>query len=335
MDQTLVFSGNSLSRTDGEASDPAWLAASHDDPRARYLLLRSLEVPVTSPIASPTPWASTSPTTSPSTSDDQPRLVWLSRHQLPPEGLAGLAGLEGDEPILLGLDDGVPHFAVALASEATEGEASAPTEGAPPAITYIDARSVASLLPVDEAAIVAQARSMAEWHARTPFCAKCGGATTSIEGGARRLCQSCGERHYPRVDPSIIVLVEHEGRALLAGRVGGPGGRKSCVAGFVEPGESIEEAVVREVLEETGVHVGDVQYSYSQPWPFPGVLMIGCRARARTTEITVDGVEIGHADWYTRPQVRAALAGTSEDLKVPASLAIAHHLMHDWAAQAE
>ncbi|MDA0353224.1 MAG: NAD(+) diphosphatase [Chloroflexi bacterium] len=297
MDGTLAFSGNLLSRVDRELTDPAWLAARRADPRGRYLLLRDLEVPVSS--------------------EEQPRLAWLAPDQLPP-----YESYEGD-PILLGLEDGVPHFSVAVAANAI---------AAPADTTYLDARTLASMLPIAEAAIVAQARSMAEWHARNGFCAKCGGATTSVEGGARRACGSCETRHYPRVDPSIIVLVEREERALLAGRVGGPTGRKSCVAGFVEPGESIEEAVVREVFEETGVHVGDVQYSYSQPWPFPGVLMIGCRARARTSEIRVDGVEIGHADWYTRGQVRAALAGRSSELAVPPPLAIAHHLLKDWSA---
>lgn len=300
MDGTLVFAGGVLSRVDRELTDAAWLAASLDDPRGRYLLLVSLEAPVTS--------------------GDETRLVWLSREQLP-------AGEH--EPILLGLEDGVPHYALALESEALDGEAA---EAIASETTYVDARTVASLLPGHEAATVAQARSMAEWHARTRFCSMCGGPNASVEGGSRRQCERCGERHYPRVDPSIIVLVEHEGRALLAGRVAGPKGRKSCVAGFVEPGESIEEAVVREVFEETGVHVGDVQYSYSQPWPFPGVLMIGCRARARTSEIMVDGVEIGHAGWYTRDQVRAALDSASDELAVPGPIAIAHHLLNDWCA---
>jgi len=157
----------------------------------------------------------------------------------------------------------------------------------------------------------------------------------SLEGGARRQCEACGERHYPRVDPSIIVLVEHDGLALLAGRRGGVPGRNSCVAGFVEPGESIEEAVAREVFEETGVEVEDVSYSYSQPWPFPAALMIGCRARARTTEIQVDGVEIASAGWFTRTEVRAALDGTSSELTLPQPVAIAHHLIRDWATESE
>ena len=302
VDRTLVFSGGALVRADGAPGDAAMIAASGDDPRGRYLLLRDLEVPVTGA--------------------EQTRLVWLSREQV--------AG-NGGELILLGFEDGVPHFAVTLSSD---GGAEAGVAGAA-GVTYMDARAVAPLLPEAEAAVVAQARSMAEWHGRTQFCSRCGGGTTSVNGGGRRQCEACGTRHYPSVDPSIIVLVEHEGRALLVGRNGGPAGRRSCVAGFVEPGESVEEAVVREVLEETGVEVGDVEYSYSQPWPFPAVLMLGCRARARSTEIRVDGVEIGSAGWYTRAQVRAALEGTSEELLVPPALAIAHHLMSDWALGGE
>lgn len=303
MDGTLIFAGNPLSRPDRELADPEWLAAQLADPRGRYLVLHHLDAPVTA--------------------EAEPRLAWLSREQLPAS--------EGD-PIVLGMDDGVPHFAV-VTSDAAELDARADATG-PAGLTYIDARTLASTLSIEEAAIVGQARAMVEWHQRYAFCPRCGGANVAIEGGARLECSRCRTRHYPRVDPSIIVLVEHEGSALLAGRVGGPTGRKSCVAGFVEPGESIEEAVVREVFEETGVHVGEVQYSYSQPWPFPGVMMIGCRAVAHSTEVRVDGVEIGHADWYTREEVRAALAGTSDVLAVPPPLAIAHHLLNDWARSA-
>jgi len=298
VEQRLVFSGNLLSRSANERRDAAWIAARRDDPAGRYLLLQSLEAPVTA--------------------GEQPRLVWLSREQLP-------AG--GEEPILLGLETGVPHFVVSL-DGVTAGASTAQTP-------YVDARSVAELLPAEEAAIVAQSRSMTDWHARTRFCSRCGGPTVSLEGGARRQCEACGERHYPRVDPSIIVLVEHDGRALLAGRRGSVPGRSSCVAGFVEPGESIEEAVAREVFEETGVEVEDVNYSYSQPWPFPAVLMIGCRAQARTTEIQVDGVEIESAGWFTRTAVRAALDGTSSELTLPQPVAIAHHLIRDWATESE
>ena len=302
MTGTLPFSGNPLSRVDSDTTDAAWHEARRADPRGRYLVLRDLDVPVTS--------------------EEQPRLVWRAGNELP-DGIA--------DAIFLGVDgDEVPHFAcgVNAAAEGASSDGATPeSDGAP---TYIDARTLAGELPIEQAAIVGQARSLVGWHAQHGFCAKCGGATNSIQGGARRACTVCEGRHYPRVDPSIIVLVEHEGRALLAGRVAGPHLRKSCVAGFVEPGESIEEAVVREVLEETGVQVGEVRYTASQPWPFPSVLMIGCRARAVTTEIQVDGIEIGHADWYTRDQVRAALDGDSDELIVPTSVAIAHHLMQDW-----
>lgn len=295
---TLVFTGNALTRAVPQASDPVWLAASLEDPRGRYLMLRDLEVLVTT--------------------GKRPKLVWCSRNELP---------VVDKEPILLGVDADVPHFTVTLDSEAVEGTA--------PNMEYVDVRSVASLLTIGESAIVAHARSMTAWHARSGFCSNCGESTISIEGGARRECEVCSERHYPRVDPSIIVLVERDDQILLVGRVGGPDGRRSCVAGFVEPGESIEEAVGREVFEETGVHVNQVQYRYSQPWPFPSVLMIGCRAQASSSDISVDGVEIGNADWYERAQVLDALAGKSDELVVPEPIAIAHHLIRDWATYGE
>ena len=291
---TLVFTANPLTRAVPQDSDPDWLTASLNDLRGRYLILRDLEVLVTR--------------------GKRPKLVWCSLNQLP---------VLDSGPILLGVDAGVPHFAVALDSE--------PVEGIAPNMEYVDVRSVSSLLTIGEAAIVAQARSMAAWHARSRICSNCGKSTISIEGGGRRECKACNERYYPRVDPSIIVLVEREDHILLVGRVGGPDRRRSCVAGFVEPGESIEEAVGREVFEETGVHINQVQYRYSQPWPFPSVLMIGWRALASSSDISVDGVEIGHADWYGRAQVLDALAGKSDELVVPEPIAIAHHLIRDWA----
>jgi NAD+ diphosphatase len=303
-DLPLGFVGNGLERAVPESGDAGVVAASAEDARGRYLVLRALEVPVAG-------------------EDAALRLAWVGR-----EDALNVSGAGGDDVslILLGFEDGVPHFAVGsgvgVASE--EGEAGA--GGA----RYIDARAAGVVLGEHEASVVAQARSMVEWHSRTGFCGRCGGATESVGLGSRRVCGLCGERHYPRVDPSIIVLVEHEGRALLAGRNGGAVGRRSCVAGFVEPGESVEEAVRREVMEETGVRVGAVQYTSSQPWPFPSTLMLGCRAQATSAEIEVDGTEISHAEWYTRDEVRSALDGTSEVLGVPPPLAIAHHLMRDW-----
>lgn len=299
MADILPFSGNPLYRPTHERLDAAWLAAqlAHED--ARFLVLRDLAVPVDE--------------------GDGTRLQWEARDALVRFALDG----REDEAVLLGLEDGAPRFALA-AGAADDDD----VEGA----SVIDARAAATQLPLEEAAIVAQARSLLDWHARHQFCAQCGAATTSIEAGGRRLCGGCGAKHYPRVDPSIIVVVEHEGRALLAQRTTTTN-RRSCLAGFIEPAESIEEAVVREVREETGVEVGGVRYVSSQPWPFPSTLMIGCRAVASTSEVTVDGVEIADARWFERDEVLAALDGRSETLALPGPLAIAHHLIRSWATE--
>ncbi|MEZ4503685.1 MAG: NAD(+) diphosphatase [Dehalococcoidia bacterium] len=288
----MPFSGNLLYRPTHERLEEGWLTARLYSPEARFLVLRDLAVPLIE--------------------GDAPRLAWVPRD--------GVRDLEDAAAVLLGLDaDGAPRFAVAGSGEAPDGFA------------VMDARAAATVLGADELSIVAQARSLLDWHARHRFCAQCGAATEPIEGGARRNCTGCGAKHYPRVDPSIIVVVEHEGRTLLGRRATAPPGRRSCLAGFIEPGESIEEAVVREVFEETGVRVGEVRYVTSQPWPFPSTLMIGCRAVATTSEVAVDGVEIADASWFDRAEVLAALEGRSETLLLPAPLAIAHHLIRGWA----
>lgn len=292
MAEAMPFSGNPLYRPTHERLDEGWLTAQLYEPRARFLVLRDLAIPVVE--------------------GDAPRLAWVSRD--------AVRDLDEAAAVLLGLDgDGAPRFALAASGEAPDGSA------------MMDARTAAGLLSMGEVGTVAQARSLLDWHARHRFCAQCGGATESIEGGSRRQCEGCGAKHYPRVDPSIIVVVAFEGRTLLARRATAPPGRRSCLAGFVEPGESIEEAVVREVFEETGVRVGEVEYVTSQPWPFPSTLMIGCRAVATTSEVTVDGVEIGDASWFGRDEVAAALDGRSETLLLPGPLAIAHHLIRGWA----
>ena len=205
----------------------------------------------------------------------------------------------------------MPYFAAAV-------EEFEPEEGA----RFVDARTLAVLLPAADVGILGQARALVDWHARHRFCALCGAPTEHIEGGARRRCTRCPGRHYPRVDPSVIMLVEHEGRALLARRATAPGNRRSCLAGFLEPGESIEEAVAREVFEEAGVRVTDVRYVTSQPWPFPSQLMIGCRATALSDEVHVDGIEIASAEWFDRAEARAAIEGRSAVLEIPGPIAL-------------
>ena len=189
-------------------------------------------------------------------------------------------------------------------------------------------------LDADAAGTLAQARSMLEWHRTHTRCARCGAATNSVEAGYRRRCDACGADHYPRTDPVVIMIVTRGDACLLGRKPNFPPGLFTCLAGFVEPGETIEEAVVREVLEEAGVHAGGVRYVASQPWPFPSQLMIGCEAEARSEEITVDGEELEEARWFTRAQVLAALErgpGDAETLWFPPPLAIAHQLIKRWA----
>ena len=179
------------------------------------------------------------------------------------------------------------------------------------------------------------ARSMVDWHARHRFCARCGGATRIAKGGWQRNCDLCKAEHFPRVDPVTIMLVQHEDNVLLGRQPRFPEGNYSALAGFVEPGETIEEAVAREIFEEAGVRARDVSYIMSQPWPFPSSLMIGCLAHADDAAVTVDKTELDDARWFTRAEVedamRAAQAGgRGEAFGAPPPFAVAHHLLNWW-----
>lgn len=290
-----VFASNPLDRAPGQRNDEAWLRTQHQDPRGRYLPFRALHVAVSS--------------------GEPQRLGWLGREAV------GLWSERGDT-VLLGLLDGVPHFALPV--DGVE------TDVAFDGLEFREPRGVATELVSSEAGMLAQGRSMLEWHTTHRFCAQCGSETIAIEGGARRRCSGCAARSYPQVSPSMIVLVERNDRCLLARRPRGPLNRYSCLAGYVEPGESIEDAVGREVLEESGVRVESVRYHSSQPWPFPATLMIGCFAEAASEEITVDGIEIAEARWFSRDEARRAVAGENPELTVPDRVAIAHHLIRAW-----
>lgn len=187
-----------------------------------------------------------------------------------------------------------------------------------------------------ELATYGTARALVDWHARHRYCARCGCPTTLAKGGWQRNCTNdvCKGEHFPRVDPVTIMAVEHEGRLLLGRQPRFPPRRLSTLAGFVEPGESIEEAVAREVLEEAGVTVRDVRYVGSQPWPFPSSLMIGCFAIAESDELTIDKTELEEADWFTRDEVAHAMTGADDGRFIaPPPQAIAHHLLKWWLSQ--
>jgi len=236
-----------------------------------------------------------------------PLLGWVDMSAVP----------DPETAILLGLENGEPRFAA-------PGPAPAPLKA-------IDARSVAAQADPATGAIIAHARSLIDWHARHRFCANCGTLTHPDRGGARRQCPSCGAEHYPRTDPVVIMLViDRAADAALLGRGPRmPAGFLSALAGFVEVGESLEEAVRREIHEEAGVRVGAVRYLASQPWPFPSSLMLGCLADAVSTEIAVDPKEIEEARWVPRAELAAALNGTGAFL-LPPPLAIAHYLISQW-----
>ena len=224
------------------------------------------------------------------------------------------------ELVLLGLDAGAPRFAAVV-----------PDAGAPPPFRSPSLFGLLDQLRAGEAATFAAARSLLDWHARHRFCANCGSATALFRAGWGRRCPTCSAEHFPRVDPVVIMLAEHDGRALIGRQPSWPAGRYSALAGFLEPGESIEEAVAREIAEEAGVRVGDVRYVASQPWPFPSQLMIACVAQATDDTITLDTNELEDAMWVTREEVRTALAGEGGRFVAPPPYAIAHTLLRAWA----
>ncbi|MBW3168896.1 NAD(+) diphosphatase [Qipengyuania flava] len=240
--------------------------------------------------------------------DDANRLVWGTLADVP----------EDAELCFLGLDEGKACFA-----------AVPPRGDATPRMANPQLWSLMATLQPDDLALYGGARSLTDWHARHRFCAQCGGDTKLAKGGWQRDCTNCGASHFPRTDPVTIMLVEHEGRLMLGRGLGWPEGRFSALAGFVEPGESIEEGVAREVLEEAGVRVRDVTYVASQPWPFPSQLMIGCHSHADSDELTIDETEMAEINFYTRDEVQAALAGDGPFVAPPPH-AIAHYLMQWW-----
>jgi NAD+ diphosphatase len=194
-------------------------------------------------------------------------------------------------------------------------------------------REAVATLPADEAALAAYAASLLSWHRRHRFCANCGAATDSVAGGHERRCPSCEAHHFPRTDPVVIVRVvdEAEDRLLLGRQASWPPTRFSVLAGFVEPGETLEAAVRREIAEESGVEVTSVAYVASQPWPFPSSLMIGFHAAANGGDPRPGDGELAEVRWFTRAEVEAAVAGRS-DVVLPPAFAISRRLIDGWLA---
>lgn len=232
--------------------------------------------------------------------DDEGRLIWQ--------------GVNAPD-LFLGLDGDEPRFTAVPAS----------VEGSRAAF------GVMANLSSVAAPVFAAALSLGGWHKRHRFCANCGTRTQIVRGGWSRSCPACGSEHYPRVDPVVIMLAECEGALLLGRQPQYPPGRYSALAGFVEAGETIEDAVARELQEEAGIEVFEVSYVASQPWPFPSSLMIGCWARASGRELKVDTAELEDARWFSREEVASALANPDgAPFQPPPRFAIARTLLEHW-----
>lgn len=255
---------------------------------------------------------------------------------------AGLAGPDG--LLFLGLDDGAaPVFACDVSpwepdnlDAAALGQFLDPSEqhhpSLPPDHVFAELRRLMSRFGPRDAELVATAKALIGWHATHRFCAVCGAPSKVTQSGWQRTCPQCGSHHFPRTDPVVIMLITHGSSVLIGRSPGWPEGMYSLLAGFVEPGETLEAAVRREVMEEAGVPVGAVSYLASQPWPFPASLMIGCAGEALSRDLTLDPVEIEDAIWVTRDEMMTAFSGEHSFLKPARSGAIAQFLLKNWLA---
>ena len=293
----IAFAGARIDRADHIRSDPAALSALLAR-GGRLLRMDGLD---------------------PVLDDAGQNLAWTDIASLPTDA----------ELVFLGVDparDGVACFAQVPAHFPREAMMAGPRSW-----------QAMALLPADELATFGGARALVGWHARHRFCAVCGQRTEMAKGGWQRTClnPACRAEHFPRTDPVTIMLVEHDGNVLLGRQPRFPAGRYSALAGFVEPGETIEEAVAREVFEEAGVRVRDVTYVASQPWPFPSSLMIGCHAHADDPAIVIDATELEDVRWFSRDDVADALEAIGRDQNgrafgAPPPTAIAHVLLRWW-----
>lgn len=301
MSSGLIFSGNPLDRADALRRDDQQLQELEGHPDSLFLPFCQLQVAVV---------------------DSTPlSLGWLDQ--------AAVSGIinQCPPPVLLGLADGRAHFALDV-TDVSSPEAL----GNAPGWAFRDARMSAMSLAGADTGIVAQARSQLDWHRRHRFCSVCGSATEQAKGGHVRRCPACSAEHFPRTDPVAIMLIIDGNRCLLgqsAGRLARMNAY-SALAGFIDQGESIEEAVRREVKEEAGIEVGTVHYHASQPWPFPSSLMIGCHGEALSRDISIDPEEMVSVRWFEREEVERAMRGDHADLNLPGPIAIAHHLIRAW-----
>ena len=292
----LALSRSAVDRATQRRGDAAWLAEAWADPRTRVLVVHDSKALV-------------------ATRDGQPELVFVSPAEAP-EGTRFFLGIDSE---------GIAYFGVSGVVEQEPGTRSESSAWRPMSL-----RQAGALLSDRDAGLLTHAVALAYWHDTHSHCPRCGAATVPAPAGHVTTCPVDGSEHFPRLDPAVIMLViDPDDRLMLARNALWPQGRMSVVAGFVEPGESAEHAVVREVYEETAIAVGQVRYLGSQPWPMPRSLMLGYEARAASgQQIAVDEEEIGEARWFTRAELRAAI--DSGELGLAPTSSIARRLIEYW-----
>jgi NAD+ diphosphatase len=297
--QRNFFSAGGIDRASVRRQDEAWLAARLAHPSSRFIPVWRLQ------------------TLFAADADAEP--IFLSAREA--EALRPCA----DSTILLGLVEGRAYFAVGFPSEAPEPPTDLAELG-----QFQDLRRVAALLDREMGGLLAYARAMTYWHCRHRYCGVCGSPTVPIHAGFQRLCteEACGQQHFPRTDPAIIVLIRSGGEGLLGRQPTWPAGMYSTIAGFVEPGESLEDAVRREVFEETGIRVESANYHSSQPWPFPSSLMLGFTGRAANHDIRLRDHELENARWFSRKGLRIGLQNGA--VRLPSPYSISFRLIEDW-----
>ena len=296
----LGYTESRIERVAERRNDAAWLAAKLDDARtAAYVIGGELVVlkkggDVHDPLFTP-----------------------AEAHALAPNA----------ETVFLGLLDDAARFGIGI----TQAGAEALKARSDLFVTDLRSIAIQGLVAADHLPPIAEAKAMLHWHARHRFCSNCGAATGMVDGGWKRACAACKGEHFPRTDPVVIMLAVRGDKGLL-GRSGRFAATMwSCLAGFVEPGESVEDAVRRETLEEAGVRCGRVKYLFTQPWPFPMSLMIGCHAEALNDDITMDQNELVGARWFSKDELAAMLMRKHpEGLTCPPHVAIAHHIIRAW-----
>jgi NAD+ diphosphatase len=292
MQRRNVFAGPYLERAGHLRSDPAWFDAALSDASSRV-------VPV---------WNSRSLIAG----EESPRAALLELSEIPP------GSRNSNDLILLGRLDGANLFAYEI--ESIESPA------APAGTRFEDLRLAAAQMPEDQAGLLSYARAMISWRRTHRYCGRCGAKTVPDKSGHVLVCSNLACRHeqFPRIDPAIIVLVSDGERVLLGRQASWPVGRYSTIAGFVEPGESLEDAVAREVLEESGVRVDGIVYHSSQPWPFPSSLMLGFTAHALTHEVNLKDQELEDARWFTRADIMGGVP------LLPPRVSISYRLIEYW-----